>query len=510
MNEQKDVGPVDSVVPTEASSTKDSVEETGSTPGGPEKDEGTTSVLTSPGASAVLKNESKTPSQESTFGSGPVKIEGAAEKNTAEAALSENDTTADPTTEETSMGTKEAPGADSATQREATLQELQSHQEQAKENEIIEKLLNESLEGKIKKHAWPDAMAVESCKYNGEKLGDVFDNSSGLRIFACTWNMHGKGAPGEEEMKKIFSPNLCHLYAIGTQECERTAAQSIYKTGKLNFPKYVQKCLGDNYFLVKGQALAAINLTVFAHKSIKEKIVYHESNVVATGIGNRFGNKGGCGIAICIDNVSLLFIASHMAAHQHKVKARNKDFNSINTKMKLSRPDFMPWKNKETPKGLRTVSDAFHHVFWMGDFNYRINGTRRAVDKMLSLDMHEALLANDQLSIEKRLGNVFTGFSEGPLNFRPTYKYDKLTNNYDSSKKRRIPAWTDRVLWRSNQGSDALALLAYDCEETVMTSDHRAVRAIFNLLMVSEEEQKGNQREAAKFGVESSKICSVQ
>ena len=238
MSEQKDVGPVDSVVPTETSSTKNSVEETGSTPGGPEKDEGTTSVLTSPGASAVLKNESKAPSQESTFGSGPVKIEGAAEKNTAEAALSENDTTADPTTEETSMGTKEAPGADSATQREATLQELQSHQEQAKENEIIEKLLNESLQGKIKKHAWPDAMAVESCKYNGEKLGDVFDNSSGLRIFACTWNMHGKGAPGEEEMKKIFSPNLCHLYAIGTQECERTAAQSIYKTGKLNFPKY--------------------------------------------------------------------------------------------------------------------------------------------------------------------------------------------------------------------------------------------------------------------------------
>ena len=70
--------------------------------------------------------------------------------------------------------------------------------------------------------------------------------------------------------------------------------------------------------------------------------------------------------------------------------------------------------------------------------------------------------------------------------------------------------FADRVLWRSNQGSDALALLAYDCEETVMTSDHRAVRAIFNLLMVSEEEQKGNQREAAKFGVESSKICSVQ
>ena len=32
------------------------------------------------------------------------------------------------------------------------------------------------------------------------------------------------------------------------------------------------------------------------------------------------------------------------------------------------------------------------------------------------------LRASDQLAIERAAGNVFQGFSEGPLNFAPTYK----------------------------------------------------------------------------------------
>lgn len=40
---------------------------------------------------------------------------------------------------------------------------------------------------------------------------------------------------------------------------------------------------------------------------------------------------------------------------------------------------------------------------------------------------------------------AFVGYEEGPVLFRPTYKYDLGTDNYDTSEKMRIPAWTGRI-----------------------------------------------------------------
>jgi synaptojanin len=39
-------------------------------------------------------------------------------------------------------------------------------------------------------------------------------------------------------------------------------------------------------------------------------------------------------------------------------------------------------------------------------------------------------------------GDAFQGYTEGPLLFAPTYKYDYGSDKYDTSEKMRIPAWT--------------------------------------------------------------------
>lgn len=39
-------------------------------------------------------------------------------------------------------------------------------------------------------------------------------------------------------------------------------------------------------------------------------------------------------------------------------------------------------------------------------------------------------------------GTAFSGYQEGPLLFRPTYRYDLGVETYDTSEKMRIPAWT--------------------------------------------------------------------
>lgn len=112
----------------------------------------------------------------------------------------------------------------------------------------------------------------------------------------------------------------------------------------------------------------------------------------------------------------------------------------------------LEWSNRV---GSKTLPQVFDRVVWAGDLNYRVDAPRAVVDLLLSKNMHEVLLNNEQLSRERDTAGgggrkpsaPFSGFLEGPLSFRPTYKFDTGTDVYDTSAKRRVPAWTDRILY---------------------------------------------------------------
>ncbi|KAL3804964.1 hypothetical protein ACHAWO_012537, partial [Cyclotella atomus] len=55
--------------------------------------------------------------------------------------------------------------------------------------------------------------------------------------------------------------------------------------------------------------------------------------------------------------------------------------------------------------------------------------------------------------------------------------FDKGTSDYDTSYKQRIPAWTDRILFKSNN----IKVLKYDSVPNAMHSDHRPVFGTFLL-----------------------------
>lgn len=76
------------------------------------------------------------------------------------------------------------------------------------------------------------------------------------------------------------------------------------------------------------------------------------------------------------------------------------------------------------------------------------------------------------------------------MNFKPTYKYDIGTNDYDTSAKSRIPSWTDRILYVENPN---VTCLAYNSIDSISTSDHKPVYASFLVQFTSYVELDENQ-----------------
>lgn len=87
-------------------------------------------------------------------------------------------------------------------------------------------------------------------------------------------------------------------------------------------------------------------------------------------------------------------------------------------------------------------------------------------------------MSKDQLLQEAGRGEIFKGYSEGTLGFKPTYKYNVGSSNYDTSQKERIPAWTDRILYKIQDTNNIQAVLhSYDSVDQVNGSDHKPVKA---------------------------------
>ncbi|XP_018650134.1 putative type IV inositol 5-phosphatase [Schistosoma mansoni] len=77
---------------------------------------------------------------------------------------------------------------------------------------------------------------------------------------------------------------------------------------------------------------------------------------------------------------------------------------------------------------------------------------------------------------------IFQNFDEGRIRFPPTYKFDLNSDVYDSSEKQRVPSYTDRILFMSKKKGN-LICLDYNSINTIRSSDHRPVFALFSLVL---------------------------
>uniref|UniRef100_A0A0K2U5M9 phosphoinositide 5-phosphatase n=1 Tax=Lepeophtheirus salmonis TaxID=72036 RepID=A0A0K2U5M9_LEPSM len=265
------------------------------------------------------------------------------------------------------------------------------------------------------------------------------------------------------------------IFAIGFEEMVDLDAKNIVNTSSENAKAWsseLNKILNrdEKYTLVTFQQLVGVCLYVFVRPKHAQFIRDVSVDSVKTGMGGTTGNKGAVAIRFLFHATSMCFVCSHFAAGQNNISDRNNDYAEAVKKIAF-------------PMG-RTLMNH-DYIFWCGDFNYRINLGREETKGLIAQEEWETLLEYDQLNIEREGENVFHGFMEGDIKFAPTYKYDLFSDDYDTSEKCRVPAWTDRVLWKRRQISDLKpkhpGIIHWYGRSELKQSDHRPILAVIDV-----------------------------
>lgn len=191
-----------------------------------------------------------------------------------------------------------------------------------------------------------------------------------------------------------------------------------------------------------------------------------------------------------INDSSFCFINCHLAAGQKETGHRNSDIAAILESVVFDRSEETTIRPERYTGGGDGSMIMDHEICILnGDLNYRIDGIPR--DKVIS-DIKNNRLANllerDQLLLTRKRNPGFRlrAFTEHPITFAPTYKYDVHSDNYDSSEKRRSPAWCDRLLYR---GLGRIEQLDYQRHE-LWVSDHRPVSGLFKIRVKTIQAEK--------------------
>lgn len=231
---------------------------------------------------------------------------------------------------------------------------------------------------------------------------------------------------------------------------------------------------------------AGMRLLVFVQKRVRDRVIPHRAMRVGAGVADRWPNKGAVAIEFRIDRTTTVcIVAAHLAAQEGNLKEREEDWERI--VRKLETVDSVGADSIAVPLFLR-----YDHLFVMGDLNYRLAPTLEAtcttldranwVQEKISQRDWASLAAVDELANERQAKNVFVNFSEGPLNFAPTFKFDPGAPSSSPYNPSRVPSYCDRVLWHSLPSRDALVdLITYNALHDITASDHRPVQAQFNL-----------------------------
>ncbi|ODO08060.1 hypothetical protein I350_03643 [Cryptococcus amylolentus CBS 6273] len=351
-----------------------------------------------------------------------------------------------------------------------------------------------------------------------------------LTVFATTWNTGLQGSKAQSQdltswllpvLHNATSPDLPQaiapdIYVIGVQELlpVHLALAGLTSPVLLALTQRIASILSshatslshsktpDKYSLVSRVAHVGNAIWVFSRDKTMEGRVGKASEARLGLYYGGMGNKGAVGVRLPVRRGKiggwevLTFVNTHLEAHDHNIPRRNAQYQHILSSLVFNSSDPLT-----TPQQIFDTS----HLFIMGDLNYRLSrqpppdGLRenKSVNDIALLEKSRAeMVRTDTLRQQQREGKVFGGLREGDITrFAPTYK--RVVGEIEGYSSKRIPGWTDRILFASHTDPSSFfspsadSLHSIDANSTqilhlestpeLTLSDHKPVHALFLL-----------------------------
>ncbi|KAF5199787.1 Type i inositol polyphosphate 5-phosphatase, partial [Thalictrum thalictroides] len=245
------------------------------------------------------------------------------------------------------------------------------------------------------------------------------------------------------------------------------------------------------YRLITSKQMVGIFLSVWVRDELVQYISHLRVSCVGRGIMGCLGNKGCISVSMSLHTTTFCFVCCHLASGEKEGDELKRNSDVLEIIKSTQFPKIC--KNPSRPMPEKILDHE--RIIWLGDLNYRVSLSYEEARILLEDNYWDALLEKDQLIVEREAGRVFPGWKEGKIYFAPTYKYSQNSDSYagetaKSKKKRRTPAWCDRVLWHGN-GFEQLSYVRGESR----FSDHRPVCAAF---VVQVEMMKTNKNKFKK------------
>ena len=325
------------------------------------------------------------------------------------------------------------------------------------------------------------------------RLTEIYYND--FNVHVVTWNVASFN-PGPVEVESLFAPQegfqrdrfyeSCDIVVVGLQEAYQNVQEAVTSAipvvGRdLHVEAFSGHLSAKGFVRLAYTRILGIVIMVFVKLPLLCYIHSVVPCVTRTGFGGWVGNKGAVSIRFTLGEVGLCFVNCHLTSQRENNEKRISELRDV----------FMDqfFQGRLIPDMKPLDHDV---VVLFGDMNFRLREKEfEEVKELLAEGKMKELLKLDQLLLEQIRGekspSKLCEFVEMEIDFIPSYRYVTEKDEYTDGGKCRVPAWCDRILWRTHtrmlpkmthlNPQPAVTGVYYCLHRQPRSSDHRAVSA---------------------------------